>query len=226
MRLLLIEDEQKAANYLKEGLSQHGFVVDVAGDGEEGLFYSQEYIYDLIILDIMLPKLDGWAVLEKIRAKNKKIPVIMLTARDAISDRVTGLNAGADDYLVKPFSFSELLARIQALLRRGSATQNSMMEYKGLTIDPVKHKIFLFEEPIRLTPKEYALLVFFMQRVGHVLSRTILAENIWDMNFDADTNIVDVAVKRLRDKIKIDGKNKLLHTARGFGYVFEYREDS
>ncbi len=223
MRLLLIEDEKKASDYIKEGLLENGFVVDVADNGVDGLFYSQEFIYDIIVLDIMLPKLDGWSVLKKIREKGDETPVIILTARDAIADRVMGLNSGADDYLVKPFSFSELLARIQAISRRGSSTKQSDLSYHDVVVDTIKNKVTVSGKLVQLTPKEYALLIFFMQREGHVLSRTVLAENIWDMHFDADTNIVDVAIKRLRDKIKTNGINTLLHTSRGFGYVFEYR---
>jgi two-component system, OmpR family, copper resistance phosphate regulon response regulator CusR len=226
MRLLLIEDEKKAGEYIKKGLAQHGFVVDLAENGIDGVFYEQEYLYDIVILDIMLPKLDGWAVLEKIRKRNKKIPVIILTACDDVSDRVTGLNSGADDYLVKPFSFTELLARIQAILRRGTSIQDNNLSFHDISIDLIKYTVSIRNKPIQLTPKEYALLLFFMQRKGRLISRTILAENIWDMHFDSDTNIVDVAIKRLRDKIKIDGKNKLLHTVRGFGYMLEYREGS
>jgi two-component system, OmpR family, copper resistance phosphate regulon response regulator CusR len=226
MRLLLIEDEKKAGEYIQNGLTQNGFIVDVAENGIDGVFYEQEYVYDIVVLDIMLPQLDGWSVLEKIRKRNKQIPVLILTARDDVTDRVMGLNSGADDYLVKPFSFSELLARIQAILRRGTNIQDNNLSYYEISIDFIKHKVSIKNQPIQLTPKEYALLIFFIQRKGHLLSRTILAENIWDMHFDADTNIVDVAIKRLRDKIKIDGKNKLLHTVRGFGYMLEYRENS
>jgi two-component system, OmpR family, copper resistance phosphate regulon response regulator CusR len=224
MRVLLIEDEKKASEYIKDGLIESGYVVDVADNGIDGLFYSDEFLYDVIILDIMLPKLDGWSVLKKIRKRGSQIPVLILTARDAVADRVMGLNSGADDYLVKPFSFSELLARIQAISRRGSTVKSVTLNYHGIIIDSIKNTVTINGDRVHLTPKEYALLVFFMQRVGHVLSRTILAENIWDMHFDADTNIVDVAIKRLRAKIKTNGKNELIHSVRGFGYIFEYKE--
>lgn len=224
MKILLIEDEEKAADYIKRGLSDHGFIVDIVHNGVDGFFHIIEYSYDVIILDIMLPKLDGWSLLKKIRDQGHATPVMMLTARDAIEDRVRGLNSGADDYLVKPFSFSELLARIHALLRRGAATPDNVFNYHELKIDLIKHKVFLKEMPVSLTPKEFALLAFFIQRQGYLLSRTLLAENIWDMHFDSDTNLVDVAVKRLRDKLKINGKNYFIHTSRGLGYVFEYRD--
>ena len=163
-------------------------------------------------------------VLEKIRKRNKNTPVIILTARDDVNDRILGLNSGADDYLVKPFSFSELLARIHALLRRGANAIDDSLSYHGISIDLIKQKISINNEFIQLTPKEYALLIFFIKRKGHVLSRTMLAENVWDMHFDVDTNVIDVAIKRLRDKLKVNGKNHLLHTVRGFGFILEYRD--
>jgi two-component system copper resistance phosphate regulon response regulator CusR len=225
MLLLLIEDEKKAADYIQECLAENGFIVDIANDGIEGLFLIEENNYEVIVLDIMLPKLDGWSVLKKLREQKDVTPVIILTACDDVIDRVTGLNAGADDYLVKPFSFSELLARIHAISRRGQSNNSSKTEitFHEISIDVIKNKVFVANNPVKLTPKEYALLLFFVQREGHTLSRTVLAENVWDMHFNADTNIVDVAIKRLRDKLKVNGENKFLHTLRGFGYVFECR---
>ncbi|MDO8954555.1 MAG: heavy metal response regulator transcription factor [Gammaproteobacteria bacterium] len=222
MRILLVEDERKAAEYIKIGLSQSGYIVDTADNGEDGLFLAQEHDYDAIILDIMLPKLDGWSVLMQLRVEDKNTPVLLLTARDALDDRVQGLNLGADDYLVKPFAFSELLARVQALLRRGKKQQVQVLKVYDLEVDLVKHKVRKKGKRIELSPKEFALLALFVRRQGQVLSRTVIAEQVWDMNFDTDTNLVDVSIKRLRDKID-DGPNKLIHTIRGLGYVFEDR---
>jgi len=224
MRILLVEDENKAAEYIKIGLSQSGYIVDTADNGEDGLFLALEHDYDAIILDIMLPKLDGWTVLTQLRHEDKTTPVLLLTARDALDDRVQGLNLGADDYLVKPFAFSELLARVQALLRRGKNQQVETLKVSDLEIDLIKHKVKKQGKRIELSPKEFALLALFVRRQGQVLSRTVIAEQVWDMNFDTDTNLVDVSIKRLRDKID-DGRNKLIHTVRGLGYVFEDRVD-
>lgn len=224
MRILLVEDEKKASEYIKMGLSQSGYIVDTADNGQDGLYLAKEHDYDAIILDIMLPKLDGWSVLTQLREEDKSTPVLLLTARDALDDRVQGLNLGADDYLVKPFAFSELLARVQALLRRGKKQQVQVLKVFDLEIDLVKHKVRKKGKRVELSPKEFALLALFVRRQGQVLSRTVIAEQVWDMNFDTDTNLVDVSVKRLRDKID-DGKNKLIHTVRGLGYVFEDRVD-
>ena len=222
MKLLLVEDEKKSADYIKLGFNQNGFIVDHADNGVDAVYFADEHDYDAIILDIMLPKLDGWAVLAKIRKKDKHTPILLLTARDKIDDKVRGLNIGADDYLVKPFAFSELLARVQALIRRGKQQQIEVVNVADLQIDFMQHKVTKEGIRIDLTPKEYALLVLFIKRQGQVLSRTVIAEKVWDMNFDSDTNLVDVAVKRLRDKIG-DNKKRLIHTVRGIGYIFEER---
>ena len=223
MRILIIEDEKKAAAYLQKGLTEQGFVVDVSMDGEEGLLHATTVEYDLIILDIMMPLRDGWSVLQELRHGGKSNPVLFLTARDALEDRVKGLELGADDYLVKPFAFVELLARIRSILRRGPARQPEQLTLADLTLDPVRHKAFRSGQRLDLSPKEFALLVLFLQRPTEVLSRTLIAEQVWDIHFDSDTNIVDVAVRRLRQKIDDPFSKKLLHTVRGVGYVLEDR---
>ena len=223
MKLLLVEDEKKSADYLKLGFTQNGFIVDDVDNGVDALFLANEHDYDLIVLDIMLPKLDGWEVLARLRKTDKHTPVLLLTARDEIDDRVRGLNLGADDYLVKPFAFSELLARVHALIRRGKQQQVEMLTVADLQVDLMQHKVSRAGVRIDLTPKEYALLTLFIRRQGQALSRTVIAEKVWDMNFDSDTNLVDVAVKRLRDKLGDTSKNRLIHTVRGVGYIFEVR---
>ncbi len=224
MRLLVIEDEDKAAQFLKKGLGEAGYVVDTANNGLDGFYMAQEVDYDLIILDIMLPKMDGWAVLEKLRQIDQETPILLLTARDGIEDRVKGLNLGADDYLVKPFVFSELQARVHALLRRGKVQQQTnVLVLDNLEVDVMQRKVTRGGKRIVLSPKEFSLLSLLLRRQGQVLSRTVIAEQVWDMNFDSDTNVVDVAVKRLRNKIDDPFETKLIHTARGIGYVMEQR---
>lgn len=223
MHILIIEDEAKTAAYLHKGLTEQGFVVDLAYDGQNGLFMAQHGNYDLIILDIMLPKLDGWRVIQQFRQSDRKVPVIFLSARDTIEDRVKGLELGADDYLVKPFAFSELLARIRSLLRRGHVQQAEKLIIVDLEIDYLKHKVARAGKPIDLTPKEFALLSLLARRKGEVLSRTLIAEQVWDMNFDSDTNIIDVAIRRLRQKIDHQHAVKLIHTVRGVGYYLDER---
>lgn len=218
MRLLLIEDEPKTIAYLKKGLTESGFVVDVADNGEEGLFLATEYQYDLIILDVMLPKMDGWSVMTHLRRKGNKTPVLFLTAKDAVQERVKGLELGADDYLIKPFAFSELVARIRTLLRRGQASQMEKLTVADLEMDPVHHKATRSGQRLDLTPKEFALLLLFLRRKGQVISRTIIAEQVWDINFDSDTNVIDVMVRRLRQKVDDPFEKKLIHTIRGVGY--------
>lgn len=225
MRILIVEDEVKTAAYLSKGLSEHGFVIDLAHDGQDGLFQALNSHYDLIILDVSLPKLDGWQVIETLRKTHPEVRILFLTARDSVEDRVKGLSLGADDYLIKPFAFSELLARIHTLLRRGMVqTQSSTIRIDNLQVDLLKHKVQRGSSRIDLTPKEFALLVFMMQHEGKVLSRTLIAERVWDINFDSDTNVVDVAIKRLRQKVDDGFEKKLIHTMRGMGYVFEARE--
>jgi two-component system copper resistance phosphate regulon response regulator CusR len=223
MRLLIIEDEKKTAAYLKKGLTENAFTVEVAEDGESGLFLAVTGDYDLIILDLMLPQRDGWSVLKALRASDRHTRTLLLTARDAVVDRVHGLELGADDYLVKPFAFSELLARVRALLRRQPVRQPDAVQIADLEIDIVRHKVTRAGTRIDLTPKEFALLFLLMQRRGEVMSRTRIAEQVWDMNFDSDTNVVDVAVRRLRRKVDDPFEKKLIHTVRGMGYVLEER---
>lgn len=221
MRILIIEDEKKTAAYLQKGLTEQGFIVDVGPDGETGLLLADTIEYDLIILDVMMPLRDGWSVLQALRGSGKLTPVLFLTARDSIDDRVKGLELGADDYLVKPFAFVELLARIRSILRRGPVRQTEYLDWAGLSLDPTRHRAFRNGQRLDLSPKEFALLSLFLQRPGEVLSRTLIAEQVWDVHFDSDTNIVDVAVRRLRQKIDDPFPQKLLHTVRGVGYVLE-----
>jgi two-component system copper resistance phosphate regulon response regulator CusR len=227
MRLLVIEDEPKLAQYLHRGLSEQGHVVDVAHDGIDGRRLALGGEYDLVLLDVMLPGMDGFAVLQAIRADKRRLPVLMLTARDRVEDRVRGLEQGADDYLVKPFAFSELLARVGALLRRGGQTDAPAATQLGLAdleVDLLSRRVHRGSERIDLTAKEFKLLALLLRRRGQVLSRTTLAEQVWDMNFDSETNVVEVAVRRLRAKLDDPFAVKLLHTVRGMGYVLELRE--
>ena len=226
MRILVVDDEIKLAEYLRQGLSENGYVVDVAHDGIDGRHLAIQGAYDLIILDIMLPGVDGLSVLQAVRHA-KPVPVMLLSARDKVEDRVLGLQSGADDYLAKPFTFSELLARVQALLRRGAAlsqVQPTVLRLADLELDLLRHKARRGVDRLDLTAKEFKLLALLLRRSGEVLSRTVLAEQIWDMNFDSDTNVVDVAVRRLRAKLDDPFKVKLLHTVRGMGYVLELRD--
>jgi two-component system copper resistance phosphate regulon response regulator CusR len=223
MRILIVEDEPKTAAYVRKGLSEHAYVVDVADNGIEGLHLATSGSYDLILLDVMLPGADGWTVLEALR-RQRQTPVLFLSARDAVADRVKGLELGADDYLVKPFAFSELLARIRTLLRRGTAQVAQHARVVDLEIDRVRRRVTRGGARIDLTAKEYALLDYFVRHVGEVVSRTLIAEHVWDMNFDSDTNVVDVAVRRLRAKLDDPFPTKLIHTIRGVGYVFDPRD--
>ena len=222
MRILVVEDEPKTGDYLSKGLTESGFVIDLARTGTEGLHAATEGDYDLIVLDVMLPGMDGWEVLRRLRER-KQVPVLFLTARDEVEDRVKGLELGADDYLVKPFAFTELLARIRTLLRRGSAREPESLQVADLCIDVMKRRVMRAAERIDLTPKEFALLHLLAKRQGEVLSRSFIASQVWDMNFDSDTNVVDVAVRRLRAKIDDAFDRKLVHTVRGMGYVLEER---
>jgi two-component system copper resistance phosphate regulon response regulator CusR len=224
MRLLIVEDEPKTGDYLKKGLTEAGFTVDVARTGTDGVHLALETDYELVLLDVMLPGLNGWQVLAKIR-EQKQTPVLFLTARDQVDDRVKGLELGADDYLVKPFAFSELLARVRAILKRGKAANatNDTLALADLDIDPIRRRVTRAGQRIDLTAKEYALLLLFLRRQTEVLSRTYIAEQVWDMNFDSDTNVVDVAVRRLRAKVDDPFPQKLIHAVRGVGYVCEAR---
>jgi two-component system copper resistance phosphate regulon response regulator CusR len=223
MRLLIIEDEPKTAAYLRKGLSEHGFVGDVARDGDDGLHRALAGAYDLVILDVQLPGRDGWSVLAALRQAGAAVPVLFLTARDAVADRVKGLEMGGDDYLVKPFAFSELLARVRSLLRRGPARPPDVIRVADLEVDLLHHRATRDGRRLDLTPKEFALLALLARRAGEPLSRTLIAEQVWDMNFDCDSNVVDVHVRRLRAKADDPFERKLIHTVRGVGYVLEER---
>ncbi len=223
MRLLIVEDEPKTAAYLRKGLSESGFVIDVANNGTDGLYLAESQNYDLIVLDVMLPDRDGWSVLASLRAHTKYTPVLFLTARDAIADRVKGLELGADDYLVKPFAFSEFLARVRTVLRRGSQRQTEMLQIADLELDLLRHKAMRAGQRLDLTAKEFTLLALLVRRSGEVLSRTMIAEQVWDMNFEGDSNVIDVAMRRLRRKVDDPFETKLIHTMRGVGYVLEAR---
>jgi len=223
MHILIIEDEEKTSAYLRKGLSENGFLVDVADQGEDGLRLALTRDYDLVILDVMLPKRDGWSVITEIRRNGKQTPVLFLTARDSVQDRVKGLELGADDYLVKPFAFSELLARVHSILRRGPARQPEILRIADLEIDLLRHSAMRDGKHLDLTPKEFSLLSLLARRTGEVLSRTLIAEQVWDINFDSDTNVVDVAVRRLRRKMDDPFTKKLIHTVRRVGYVLEDR---
>ena len=219
MRILIVEDEKKVAGFIKKGLEEETYAVDVAYDGEEGFHLAAMNEYDMIILDWMLPKMDGLEVLARLRDKKVSTPILLLTAKDEVDDKVTGLNRGADDYLTKPFAFSELLARIRSLLRRGQAETQTELKVGDLLLDMVSHKVSRDGEEIELTGKEYSLLEYFMRNEGKVLTRTMIAEHVWDYNFDTFTNVIDVYVNHLRKKIDKKYPAKLLHTLRGVGYV-------
>ena len=225
MRILVIEDDPKLADYLHKALGENGYVVDLARDGIDGRRLALDGDYALVLLDIMLPGVDGFGVLKALRER-RRTPVLMLTARERVEDRVRGLEAGADDYLVKPFAFSELLARVGALLRRGAAVpvaQATTLRLADLELDLVGRKAQRAGQRLHLTAKEFALLALLLRRQGQILSRSVLAEQVWDMNFDSDTNVVEVAVRRLRAKIDDPFRGRLLHNVRGMGYVLELR---
>ncbi|MDG1843649.1 MAG: heavy metal response regulator transcription factor [Nitrospinaceae bacterium] len=221
MRILVIEDDKKVAGFIKKGLEEESYAVDVAYDGEDGLHFGSEGQYDLIILDIMLPKIDGLEILSQLRDQGKDTPILLLTAKDAVDDKVAGLNKGADDYLTKPFAFSELLARVRVLLRRGKAEVKTTLMISDLTLDLVSHKVNRGGDEIELTGKEYGLLEYFMRNQEKVLTRTMIAEHVWDYNFDTFTNVIDVYINHLRKKIDKGRELKLLHTLRGVGYVMK-----
>ena len=221
MRILVIEDEPKASEYMRSGLTEAGYVVDVALNGRDGLFMAQELRYDLILLDVMMPEMDGWEVMRELD-KQANTPVLFLTARGTLEDRLKGLELGADDYLVKPFSFAELLARIRIALRRGTQVrQEDVLEMADLQIDVPKRRVVRAGTRVALTNKEFNLLHFFVLNQGQVLSRSLIASRVWDMNFDSDTNVVDVSVRRLRQKIDEPFATRLIHTVHGVGYRCE-----
>ncbi|MGA8147173.1 MAG: heavy metal response regulator transcription factor [Gallionellaceae bacterium] len=222
MKVLIIEDEPKTGKYLRRGLIEAGFVADLAGDGRDGLHLALTESYDLAVLDVMLPVLDGWEVLREMRRAGKHFPVLFLTARCHVDDRVKGLELGADDYLVKPFAFSELLARVRTLLRRGSVRQElENLKVADLELNLLRHCVMRAGKRINITAKEFVLLEFMMRRQGEVLPRSLIASQVWDMNFNSDTNVIDVAMRRLRAKIDDDFDVKLIHTMRGMGYILE-----
>jgi heavy metal response regulator len=221
MRILVIEDEKKVASFLKKGLEEEHYAVDTAFDGEEGLALAQINEYDLIILDIMLPKLDGMEVLRRIRGNGSSVPILMLTAKDSIEDIISGLDSGSDDYLTKPFSFAELLARVRALFRRRMKEKTDILRVGDLSLSTSTHQVERGGGKIELTAKEYALLEYFMRNPNRVLTRTLIAEHVWDLYFDPSTNVVDVYVNYLRKKIDWGFKKKLIHTVRGSGYMMK-----
>ncbi len=221
MRILVVEDEKKVSTFIQRGLEEEGFAVDVAFDGEEGVQKAEAETFDLILMDIMLPKMDGLAAVKYLRDKDIMTPILCLTARDSVDDKVTGLDIGADDYLAKPFAFVELVARCRALIRRGSNDRGAEIFFADLKLDPVAHKVWRAGEEIVLTSKEYALMEYFMRNPNRVLTRLMIAENVWDYTFDSFTNIIDVYVNYLRNKIDQKYDKKLIHTVRGAGYALK-----
>ncbi|TCW75485.1 DNA-binding response regulator [Burkholderia sp. SRS-46] len=223
MKALIIEDDRKTRDFIQRGLGENGFTVDQAENGEDGLHLAVTGHYDIIVLDVMMPKKDGWSVLRELRDAGSVAPVIFLTAKDTVDDRIQGLENGADDYLVKPFSFSELLTRIRTVLRRSPALLPETIQVGDLSLSLTRHRAVRGGKLLQLTPKEFALLTLLAQRPGEVVSRAVIADRIWDVNFDTDTNVIDVAVRRLRAKVDEGFPQKLIHTVRGVGYVLEIR---
>jgi two-component system copper resistance phosphate regulon response regulator CusR len=225
MKILVVEDELKTGDYLRQGLMEAGFIVDLLRNGEDGLHAALSEAYDLAILDVMLPGMDGWSVLKGIRNSGRELPALFLTARDEVDDRVRGLELGADDYLVKPFAFAELLARVRTLLRRGAKGKEAeTLRAADLDLDLMRRRVTRAGKRIDLTAKEFALLELLLRRQGEVLPRSLIASQVWDMNFDSDTNVIEVAVKRLRAKVDDGFEPKLIRTVRGMGYVLEVPE--
>ena len=225
MKILIVEDEPKAGDYLQQGLREAGFAVELVHNGVDGLHLALGGDHDLLILDVMLPGLDGWSVLRRLRAAGRTVPVLFLTARDAVEDRVQGLELGADDYLVKPFSFAELLARVRTILRRGrSALEATSIRVADLELDLLRRRVTRAGRRIDLTAKEFGLLELLMRRHGEVLPRSLIASQVWDVNFDSDTNVIEVAMRRLRAKVDDGFEPRLIQTVRGMGYVLEAPE--
>lgn len=223
MRILIIEDEMKTAAFLNKGLTESGFIVEMEENGEQGLLLALSKNYDLIILDVMLPGRDGWSILSTLRHAGNSSPILFLTARDSVQNRVKGLELGADDYLIKPFAFSELLARVRLLLRRAPLKQSETLQIADLELDFPRQKATRNGKRLDLTAKEFALISLMVRRSGEFLSRTLIAEQVWDINFDSDTNVIDVAIRLLRSKVDDPFGKKLIHTIRGVGYVLEER---
>lgn len=221
MRILLIEDEYKIASFIERGLKEEHYVVDIASTGEDGLFAAETTLYDLIILDIMLPEKDGLTVCKELRTKNIETPILILTAKDTIQDKVAGLDAGADDYLTKPFAFEEFLARMRSLLRRKRTTKTSLLKIADLELDQITHMVKRGGKEIKLTSKEYALLEYFMINIRQVITRTMISEHVWNEDFDSFTNVIDVYVNYLRNKIDKGFPKKLIHSIRGVGYILK-----
>ena len=224
MRILVVEDDRKVASFIRKGLTEEGYAADVASDGETGLAMGLDRLHDVIVLDVMLPRKPGFQVVRELRQAKVTTPVLLLTARDTVEDKVQGLDAGADDYLTKPFAFAELLARIRALLRRGTAARAPVLQIADLTLDPAVRTVTRGGEAISLTNREFALLEYLMRNTGRVLTRTMIAEHVWDYSFDSGTNVIDVYVNYLRKKIDAGRERKLIHTVRGVGYIFKEEE--
>jgi heavy metal response regulator len=221
MRILVIEDEVKIAQFIKRGLKEEGYAVDVAGDGEEGHFLLSSNEYDAIILDLMLPKIDGLALCRELRKGGNSTPIIMLTAKDTVKDKVKGLDSGADDYLPKPFAFEELLARVRVVLRKKDSRVQTQLKVEDLSLDLLTHKVTRADREIDLTVKEYALLEYLMRNAGNIVTRTMISEHVWDINFDTFTNVIDVYINYLRNKVDSGFENKMIHTVRGKGYLLK-----
>ncbi len=221
MRILVVEDERKIAEFLRKGLKAEGYAVDVASDGEQGRFLAGTETYDLVILDLRLPKMDGLTLCRTLRKEKFAAPILMLTARDTVKDKVLGLDSGADDYLTKPFDFEELLARVRALLRKRGAAEPTRLQVEDLVMDLLAHTVERGSTPVPLSPKEFSLLEYLMRNAGAVVSRAMIAEHVWDVHFDSFTNVIDVSINHLRAKVDRDFPKKLIHTVRGRGYVLK-----